>query len=178
MREGFASINPTPNDQINTAGHSVATGLAAKALYLKNKGGSILNMMSKEQAKEFALKWLPAWTGNDPERLLSYYSDDAFYLDPTIPNGVEGKEKLRLYFNMLLSNNPNWVWTQIEGIPMEAGFLNKWHALMPVGPKNVECIGVCFVQFNGNGKIRRNEVYFDTKELISEIRKYNKGKKQ
>jgi len=50
------------------------------------------NMMSKEQAKEFASKWLPAWTGNDPEKLLSFYSDDAFYLDPAIPNGVKGKE--------------------------------------------------------------------------------------
>ncbi len=137
-----------------------------------------MNMMSKEQAKEFASKWLPAWTGNYPEKLLSFYSDDAFYLDPAIPNGVKGKEELRSYFNKLLSNNPNWVWTQIEGIPMEDGFLNKWHALMPVGPKNVECIGVCFVQFNSDGKIRRNEVYFDTKELISEIKKYNKEKKQ
>jgi hypothetical protein len=60
---------------------------------------------------------------------------------------------------------------------MEDGFLNKWRAFMPVGPNNVECIGVCFVQFNDDGKIRRNEVYFDTKELISEIEKYNKERK-
>ncbi len=129
-----------------------------------------MNMMSKEQAKEFASKWLPAWTGNDPEKLLSFYSDDVFYLDPTIPGGAKGKEELRQYFNKLLSNNPDWIWTQIEGIPMKDGFLNKWHALIPVGSINVECIGLCFVQFNSNGKIRRNEVYFDTHELVSKIK--------
>ena len=90
--------------------------------------------------------------------------------------GVKEKEKLRSYFNKLLSNNPNWVWTQIEGIPMEDGFLNKWHALMPVGPGNVECVGVCFVQFDSEGKIRRNEVYFDTTRLISEIKKHNQNR--
>ncbi|MBW2560313.1 MAG: nuclear transport factor 2 family protein [Deltaproteobacteria bacterium] len=137
-----------------------------------------MNMMSQEQAREFASEWLPAWTGNDPEKLLNFYSKDALYLDPTIPDGVRGKEALRSYFKKLLSDNPEWVWTQIEGIPMEGGFLNKWRAVMPVGPKNVECVGVCFVQFDSDGKIRRNEVYFDTHELISEILKYNKEKKQ
>jgi hypothetical protein len=137
--------------------------------------GISMTEMSKKQAKEFASKWLPAWTGNDPEKLLSYYSDDVFYLDPSIPNGVWGKEKLRFYFNKLLANNPNWIWTQIEGIPMENGFLNKWHAVIPVGPKNIERIGVCLVQFNSDGEISRNEVYFDTAELISEIKKYNKA---
>jgi len=31
-----------------------------------------MNLMSKKQAKEFASKWLFTWTGNDPEKLLSY----------------------------------------------------------------------------------------------------------
>ena len=28
-----------------------------------------MGMMTREQAREFASRWLPAWTGNDPERL-------------------------------------------------------------------------------------------------------------
>lgn len=48
-------------------------------------------MLTSNQAKEFAAKWLPAWTGNDPERLAAFYSEDAFYLDPAIPRGVKGK---------------------------------------------------------------------------------------
>jgi len=133
-------------------------------------------MMTKGQAKEFALKWLPAWTGNNPERLVSFYSDDALYLDPAIPEGVCGKDELLAYFRKLLAQNPDWVWTQIEPIPMEGGFLNKWSVKIPVGSKTIECIGVCFLQFNDDGLIRRNEVYFDRSELISEIHEYQKSK--
>jgi len=131
-------------------------------------------MMNKDEAREFAAKWLPAWTGNDPEKLAGYYSENCFYLDPSIPDGVKGKQNLIRYFKKLLSRNPDWVWTQIEPIPMEGGFLNKWSARIPVGDKTIECIGVCFLQFDGQGKIRRNEVYFDRSELLLEISRCRK----
>lgn len=133
-------------------------------------------MMNKKEAKEFASQWLPAWTGNQPEKLAAFYSDDCFYLDPAIPSGAKGKAELLAYFKKLLSQNPDWIWKQIEPIPMEGGFLNKWLAKIPVGSKVIECVGVCFVQFDGQGKIKRNEVYFDRSELIAEIFKYNKSK--
>jgi len=133
-------------------------------------------MMTQKEAKKFAAKWLPAWTGNDPEKLAGFYSDDAFYLDPGIPGGAKGKEKLLAYFKKLLAANPEWVWKQIEAIPMEGGFLNKWLAKIPIGEKALETVGVCFVQFNEKGLIRRNEVYFDRTELILEILKH-KAKK-
>jgi hypothetical protein len=134
-------------------------------------------MMTREQARQFASKWLPAWTGNNPENLASFYSDDVLYLDPGIPQGIRGKDGLLSYFRQLLSQNPKWIWTQIEPIPMEGGFLNKWLAKIPVGPAVIECIGVCLVQFNDQGLIRRNEVYFDRTELISEIYKYKNRQK-
>jgi hypothetical protein len=81
--------------------------------------------MTREEAREFALRWLPAWTGYKPKKLVAYYSGDVFYSDPGIPNGVRGKEALLAYFQKLLAQNPDWVWTQIEAIPMEGGFLNK-----------------------------------------------------
>lgn len=126
-------------------------------------------MFTKDQAREFAGRWLPAWTGNQPEQLASFYSADAFYSDPGIPQGVQGREALTAYFRKLLAQNPEWVWTQVEGIPMEGGFLNKWKAEIPVGDKTMEIIGVCFVQFDAQGLIRRNEVYFDRTELVAEI---------
>jgi SnoaL-like domain len=132
-------------------------------------------MMSKEEAENFASKWLPAWTGNRPEELADYYSDDCFYMDAGIPDGAKGKAELTVYFRKLLAQNPDWVWTQIEAIPMEDGFLNKWLAKIPVGRKAIVCIGVCFVQFNGQGKIKRNEVFFDRSELVSEIYKLRKN---
>ena len=124
-----------------------------------------MGMMTKEQAREFASRWLPAWTGNDPERLAAFYSEDALYLDPTIPGGVKGRDALLKYFRKLLAHNPDWVWTQLEPIPLQDGFLNKWLAKIPVGESVVQCVGVCFVQFDGQGLIRRNEVYFDCTEL-------------
>jgi len=135
-------------------------------------------MMSKEQAKDFASRWLPAWTGNDPEKLVSFYSDDAYYQDHTIPQGVKGRDELLAHFRKLLFQSPNQVWTQIEAIPMEGGFLNKWLAKIPVGGKIVECIGVCLVQFDDNNKIRRNETYFDPGELITEILKLKQSGKK
>jgi hypothetical protein len=133
-------------------------------------------MMTKEQAREFASRWLPAWTGNDPEKLAAFYSEDAFYLDPAIPKGVKGKAELIAYFRKLLARNPDWVWTQIEGIPLESGFLNKWLAKIPVGEKILEVVGVCFVQLNDQGLIKRNEVYFDRSGLIASISALKAGK--
>jgi hypothetical protein len=128
-----------------------------------------MNALTRAEARRFAEHWLPAWSGNDPERLASFYSEDAVYLDPAIPAGVRGKPALLEYFRKLLANNPNWVWTQIEGIPMEDGFLNKWRAKIPVGGTVLDVVGVCLVQLDGAGKIRRNEVYFDRSHLLAEI---------
>lgn len=128
-----------------------------------------METLSATEARQFAERWLPAWTGNDPERLASFYSEDAFYLDPVVPQGISGKPALLTYFRKLLSRNPEWVWTQIEGIPLAGGFLNKWRAAIPVGAKTLEIIGVCFVQLDHEGRIRRNEVYFDRSALLAEI---------
>ena len=125
--------------------------------------------LSAAEAAAFAQRWLPAWTGNDPERLAAFYSDDALYVDPGIPAGAGGKAALLAYFRKLLANNPNWVWTQLEAIPMADGFLNKWLAKIPVGARTLEVVGVCLVQLDPAGKIRRNEVYFDRTELLAAI---------
>ena len=128
-----------------------------------------MKTLSATEARQFAERWLPAWTGNDPERLASFYSEDAFYLDPAVPQGISGKPGLLAYFRKLLGRNPDWVWTQIEGIPLEDGFLNKWRAAIPVGAKTLEIVGVCFVQLDREGRIRRNEVYFDRSALLAAI---------
>ena len=135
-----------------------------------------MRAMTQEQAREFASKWLPAWTGNEPEKLAGFYSEDAFYLDPLVPQGVRGRQEILAYFAKLLAQNPDWVWTQIEAIPMENGFLNKWLARIPVGKKTIECVGVCLVQIDDEGLIGRNEVYFDRVELIAEILKLKREK--
>lgn len=130
-----------------------------------------MNYLTPTEARSFCDQWLPAWTGNNPELLADFYSEDAFYLDPAVPDGVKGKPALLSYFRKLLAYNPDWVWSHLEGIPMEDGFLNKWRAVIPVGDKSLQVTGVCLVQLNDAGRIRRNEVYFDRSELLREIKK-------
>lgn len=121
--------------------------------------------MNADEARAFAEKWLPAWTGNRPELLTSFYTPDAVYSDPAIPKGVQGREALLAYFNKLLARNPDWVWTHRGSIPMEDGFLNLWHASIPAGERTVEAEGVCTVQLR-NGLIYANHVFFDPSNLL------------
>jgi hypothetical protein len=123
---------------------------------------------STSEAADFADPWLRAWTGNNPENLASFYTEDAFYSDLAIPGEVRGRQALLAYFRILLGHNPDWVWTHRGSIPLERGFLNKWHASIPVGDRKAEVDGVCIVQIR-EGRIFSNEVYFDRTELMSGI---------
>ena len=125
-------------------------------------------------AREFAERWLPAWTHNRPAQLAAFYTEDAFYADPAIPAGVRGRPALLAYFTRLLARNPNWVWTHRGSIPMEHGFLNEWHASIPVGSRTVEVDCVCTVQLR-DGLIYRNIVYFDRSELLQALHEASGG---
>jgi len=131
--------------------------------------------LTEQEARTFAERWLPAWTGNDPERLASFYTEDCFYADPTVPEGASGKPAFIRYLRKLLSNNPNWLWTHEKGVPLEGGFLNFWHLSAPVGDRMVEARGVCTVQFEGP-LIKRNLVYFDMLPMMTAIRDWNARK--
>jgi hypothetical protein len=121
-----------------------------------------------EAASEFAARWLPAWTGNDPARLASFYSDDAFYSDPAISEGVNGKAELTAYFTRLLAHFPDWTWTQTASAPMPGGFLNYWIAQIPTPSQTLEITGVCTVRLR-NELIERNEVFFDRSPLLAAL---------
>ncbi len=124
--------------------------------------------MNAGDARAFAEKWLPAWSGNRPELLASFYSQDVFYSDPAIPEGVRGHDALLEYFTRLPAWNPEWVWTHRGSIPMQDGFLNLWHASVPVGERTVQAEGVCTVQLR-DGLIYANHVFFDRSELMEAL---------
>lgn len=125
--------------------------------------------LDASEARAFAERWLPAWSGNRPELLASFYTEDAFYSDPAVPAGVRGREALLAYFRRLLAHNPHWVWTQRAAIPLRDGFLNLWHASIPVGERVLEVDGVCTVQLR-DGRIAANQVFFDRSELLAALR--------
>jgi len=127
------------------------------------------NGLSPDEASEFAGQWLPAWTGNDPDSLVAFYAPDALYVDPAVPDGIVGHAQLRAYFATLLVRNPDWVWTHRGSMPLKDGFVNLWHASIPVATSTIEVDGLCTVQLR-DGLIYRNEVYFDRSELIAALR--------
>jgi hypothetical protein len=127
-----------------------------------------ISALDADEARAFAERWLPAWTGNDPELLVSFYSPDVYYSDPALPLGVRGRDALLAYFRKLLARNPNWIWTHRGSLPLEDGFLNEWHASIPAGKTVVEVDGVCTVQLRA-GLIHRNQVYFDRSALLTAL---------
>ncbi len=124
--------------------------------------------MTDNEAIEFCNQWLPAWTGNKPEKLIEFYSDDAFYLDPAKPKGLQGRDRLLAYFGKLLAANPDWKWEAVEIYPTEQGFVGKWQATIPVGSETIVEQGMDIVEI-ADGKITRNEVYFNLSNIISAL---------
>ncbi len=108
----------------------------------------------------FCSKWLGSWTGNNPEALLEFYTEDAFYLDPAYPTGLKGHEELLNYFGKLLHRNPNWKWEALEIFNTDNGFTLKWRATIPVKDATVILQGLDIVEMRDH-RISRNEVYFD-----------------
>ena len=125
---------------------------------------------------EFCRRWLPAWTGNDPEQLLQFYADNVTYVDPAHPEGLKGQEQLKPYLEKLLAANPNWVWEVVEVFPTRHGFTLKWRATIPVGKKHLVEYGMDIVELE-NGKITRNEVYFDRSRWLEALPPAMKKKK-
>ncbi len=109
---------------------------------------------------DFCNDWLGAWTGNQPDLLMTFYTEDAYYSDPATRNGLHGHQELFPYFSKLLKYNPDWQWKALEIIETAKGFTLKWEATIPVGDTNIIEQGLDIVELR-SGKISRNEVYFD-----------------
>jgi hypothetical protein len=133
--------------------------------------------MHKKDLVLFVDDWLESWTGNKPKQLLSFYTDDVFYLDPANQDGIKGKANLEIYFTKLLNKNANWKWKVIEIFPTAKGFTLKWEAIIPVLDKAFLIYGVDLVEMSGN-KICRDEIYFDRYNWHTEVdlNKQNKTK--
>lgn len=124
--------------------------------------------MNKKELVVFVDKWLAAWTGNKPQNLIEFYTDDVFYLDPSNQDGIKGKTNLLAYFTKLLRKNANWKWRIVEIFPTEKGFTLKWEAIIPVETKTFLIFGVDIVEMKGS-KIMRDEIYFDRYNWQTEV---------
>ena len=121
--------------------------------------------MTEKDASQFCDQWLPAWTGNQAQKLIQFYADDAIYRDPTKPQGLKGRDEIFDYFERLLNRNPNWRWTRQEVFSTPKGFTLKWLAEIPSSDGFVQIEGLDIVELNSQNKIIRNEIYFDPSPL-------------
>lgn len=114
---------------------------------------------------DFFSQWLASWTGNNPEALLAFYHDEIFYSDPAHKNGLQGKTALKNYLIKLFARNPAWKWELVHLDQVSSPkFYLKWRASIPTTNTLVTEVGLDLIELK-DGKIIRNEVYFDTRYL-------------
>jgi len=126
--------------------------------------------MERQEILDFSGRWLPAWEGNRPDNLIEFYSDDASYIDPANKEGLAGRDQIFPYFKKLLAANPSWKWAPIEVFPTHLGLVAKWKATIPVGREVITEYGMDIVEIE-QGKITRNEVYFDRSNLLESLKR-------
>jgi len=121
--------------------------------------------MDKNEAIDFCSQWLSAWSGNDPEKLIGFYTENALYSDPANKVPLKGHHQIFPYFKKLLAANPDWQWEAVEVFPTLGGFTLKWKATIPVKGATIIEFGLDIVEIE-TGRIARNEVFFDRTELL------------
>ena len=126
--------------------------------------------MKKQEILDFCGRWLSAWEGNRPDSLIEFYSDDALYTDPANKEGLTGRDQIFPYFKKLLGANPNWKWQLIQVFPTDVGFIAKWKATIPIGTEVITEYGMDIVDVE-QGRITRNEVYFDRSNLLESLKR-------
>ena len=127
-------------------------------------------MSGDDALKDFLNRWLRAWTGNDPAGLMEFYAEDAFYSDPALRAGIRGRDAILNYFSKLLAANPAWEWNLLEVLAFSGGCAVKWQATIPASGAAVIEEGLDIVEIR-EGKITRNEVYFDRTGLLRTMRR-------
>src|SRR5688572_5599369 len=120
--------------------------------------------MTEAEALEFCAKWLPNWVGGEPsvEKLLTFYTDNTFYEDPNVPQGLRGKAELGGFLRILLKKYPDWKFDIVSVYPTKKGFILQYLGTVPV--ENGKVIknfrGVDIIELE-NGKISRQLGYYD-----------------
>jgi ketosteroid isomerase-like protein len=125
--------------------------------------------MEKEEVLMLAERFLSAWNSQDVESVLSCYTKDCIYLDPNTRGPVEGHESLRKYLSKLFQDwKMHWALREYFLFEDKQGGAFLWHAkLTPAGGgKTFEIDGMDLI-LTRDGRMRRNEVYFDRFALFA-----------
>lgn len=117
-------------------------------------------MVTKEQAAEFAEKWLAAWNSHDLDKVMAHYAEEVEYFSvfstKLTGNGsgvIHGKEKLKEYFGRGLQIYPNLhftlknVFTGVKSIALLYRSINN-------------LLAAEVFELNGEGRITRVQCHY------------------
>lgn len=120
------------------------------ALYFYKK-----NMITREQALQFADEWVSAWNDHDIEAVLTHYTDDFEMSSPVMLqmglglNGtLKGKDKVRDYWQQAMKKYPDLHFGLIEVLSCIDTVVIYYTSI--AGKKAAELFF-----FNGEGKVYR-----------------------
>lgn len=128
--------------------------------------------MNRDEALEFAEKFLSAWNSQHVDNVLSYYTEDCIYLDPNTQGSVKGHGSLSKYLTKLFQQwKMHWSLREFFLFNNMNGGAFLWHAkLTPsTGGKTIEVDGMDLILIRGD-RISRNEVYFDRMTILNELK--------
>jgi steroid delta-isomerase-like uncharacterized protein len=120
------------------------------------------------ELSSFINDWLEAWTLQDIEKLLSFYSEDMEYLDPNTRGSIQGRDAFRRYAVKLFAAWPEMKWSAKEIFTHSGGgsCTVTWRAEITKQDGQTLTLNGMDLLFIDAVKITRNEVYFDLSQLI------------
>lgn len=111
---------------------------------------------------------LAAWNEQDVEKVLAFYTEDCVYLDPNTRGPVVGHEALRRYLTKLFARwTMRWSRREVFLLADGGGTAFLWQAeLTPAAGGKTATIEGMDLALVRDGKLYRNEVYFDRAALF------------
>jgi len=127
--------------------------------------------MDEKKMHELAEAILDAWNSQDVESVLACYTDNVRYVDPNTHGPVEGTDAMRRYLTKLFRTwKMHWRLKEAFMFNDRRGCALLWRATLQRagGGKTVDVDGMDLVIVK-DGRLQRNEVYFDRAALASLI---------
>ena len=108
---------------------------------------------------DFNARWLKAWSDKDVGQLLSFYAADCRYVDPQVPQGLEGHDALGAYLTGLFGATPPMRYDPDEVWPIPGGFCGRWFCVIGADPAAAPALRGFDLVLLQDGLIAVNEVF-------------------
>ncbi len=112
---------------------------------------------------------IAAWNDHDVDAVVACYTPDLVYIDPNTRGAVEGADAMRRYLTKLFDRwEMHWTVKQIFPLADLDGSAALWRASLTARAtgRTAEIDGMDLVLIE-DGKVKRNEVYYDRAALAS-----------